>query len=360
MNLENWIRSDEKKIELDDEKLVYMGRIAKQEDGLLWVFPCTCVRVHFTGKRLRAIVTNIRDYWTNYLGVIVDGEQSKLALASDREAHEYTLFEGEEGEHDLLLFKRQDACHNMILHGLLVDEEATLLPATPLPTRRMEVYGDSVSAGEVSEAVHRVGMSDPEHDGEYSNSWYSYSWLTARALGAQLHDIAQGGAALLDKTGWFLGPNYRGMESFYDKQTYNRDICEDTPWDFKRYTPHVVVIGLGQNDANPEDYMKEDPNSEKSLHWKAEYRRFIETILEKYPKATVILGTTILRHHPSWDEAIDSVAKSLQAEGKKVHHFLYSKNGDGTDGHIRISEAEKMAEELSAFIESLGAGIWEE
>lgn len=43
-----------------------------------------------------------------------------------------------------------------------------------------------------------------------------------------------------------------------------------------------------------------------------------------------------------------------------VHHFLYSNNGRGTPGHIRRPEAEKMAEELSAYIESLGEEIWED
>ena len=36
------------------------------------------------------------------------------------------------------------------------------------------MYGDSVSAGEVSEAVEYTGKPDPEHNGQYSNSWYSY------------------------------------------------------------------------------------------------------------------------------------------------------------------------------------------
>lgn len=38
--------------------------------------------------------------------------------------------------------------------------------------KRIEVYGDSVSAGEVSEAVDFVGKEDPEHEGGYSNSYY--------------------------------------------------------------------------------------------------------------------------------------------------------------------------------------------
>ena len=34
-----------------------------------------------------------------------------------------------------------------------------------------------------------------------------------------------------------------------------------------------------------------------------------------------------------------------------THHFLYRRNGAGTPGHIRIPEAEEMAEELAGYIE---------
>ena len=96
-----------------------------------------------------------------------------------------------------------------------------LLPLKPLSGRRIEVYGDSVSAGEVSEAVDYVGKQDPVQNGGYSNSWYSYAWITARKLKAQIHDIAQGGIALMDRIGWFQEPNQIGMESVWDKVHYN-------------------------------------------------------------------------------------------------------------------------------------------
>ena len=42
--------------------------------------------------------------------------------------------------------------------------------------------------------------------------------------------------------------------------------------------------------------------------------------------------------------------------------FLYSKNGCGTPGHIRGSEAEEMAEELASYIDMLSEKIpvWKE
>ena len=53
------------------------------------------------------------------------------------------------------------------------------------------------------------------------NSWYSYAWIAARKLDAQLHDIAQGGVALLDNTGWYHEPDYIGMEHVWNKMRYD-------------------------------------------------------------------------------------------------------------------------------------------
>ena len=63
-------------------------------------------------------------------------------------------------------------------------------------------------------------------------------------------------------------------------------------------------------------------------------------------------------HHENWDKSIDMVCRELADE--KVYHFLYSQNGSGTPGHIRAPEAERMARELSGFINALGESVWED
>lgn len=340
------------------EALQYMGRIDWDDpENPIWAYPCTSVRVRFTGSVAKACVTNYRGCWDNYLGVIVDGVQTKLLLAPEGR-QEITLAEGlSEGEHELLLFKRQDMCHAVQLHGLGFAENAEISVPEALPKRRIEVYGDSVSAGEVSEAVEFCGQVDPPHNGEFSNSYYSYSWCTARLLGAQLHDIAQGGASLMADTGYFHAPDYLGMEQIYDKIEYNDQVLPTKQWDFARYTPHVVILAIGQNDNHPDDYMSADIDCEKAKVWRAHYRDFVANLRKIYPNAHIILSTTILNHHENWDISIDRVCTSLA--DAKVHHFLYSKNGCGTHGHIRIPEAEQMARELSAFIETL-PNVWED
>ena len=287
------------------------------------------------------------------------------------------LPENMEDIHEIVFFKRQDAMNVIEMGGIVLDTDAGLLECDPLPVLKMEVYGDSVSAGEVSEALDCVAAPDPEgHEGKYSNSWYSYSWMTARRLNARLHDIAQGGIALLDGTGWFSWPDFIGLESIYDKVRYYPELKNATHWDFSKYIPDIVVIAVGQNDANPLDYMKmirereaaagsngtalsdlpgkagdyEDADL-KAQCWKEHYRDFVLRIRGLYKEALIICATTILNHDRAWDDVIEEVVAGLN--DPKVKHFLYTGNGCGTPGHIRIPEAERMSEELAGFINSL-------
>ena len=349
-----------KKIFPSDEVFTYSGRIDfDKKDAPVFVYPCTSVRFAVKGKNVWVVMKNIRCYFENSIGVLVDGDYKGKCILPDEGSVEIDISGFLDGkEHEVTVFKRQDASHYVVFEGLITGKDTEISKSKVQFTRRIEVYGDSVSAGEVSEAVARAGLSDPENNGEYSNSFYSYSWLCARKLHADIHDVAQGGIALLHGQGYFAGPDYTGMEESYDKIEMNPYLGETKPWDFSRYTPHVVIVAFGQNDANPVNYMAEDYEGEQAEHWRTEYRKFIETIQKKYPKCEIILTTTILNHDAAWDRAIGQVAGEMK--DKHVHHFLYTNNGSGTHGHIRIPEAEKMAEELSGFIESLGEEIWKD
>lgn len=345
------------RIQPDHEALQYTGRIDfSDRKAPVFVFTCTSVGMRFTGSLLKIYGKNKKAYWDNYLGYILDGKQGCIRLSDEGETV-CTVLNGdgaddteENQEHEILLFKRQDACHEVTFLGFEIADGGRVLKLPEVPERRIEVYGDSVSAGEVSEAVAYTGREDPQHNGEFSNSWFSYAWMTARKLNAQIHDIAQGGIALMDGTGWFCAPEYVGMESVWDKVHYNPGLGEATSWNFSDYIPHVVVVAIGQNDSNPSDYMK-DYDGARAVLWRERYAGFIRRIRINYPDAWIVCCTTLLQHDAAWDRAISQVCRQLGDE--RVRHFLFRRNGTGTPGHLRIAEAEEMAEELSAYIETL-------
>lgn len=345
------------KILPNNSSLIYSGRIDLSDPfAIVWTYPGTFVRMKFKGTQLFIHVRNKHNYWNNYLGVAEGDAQTKLLLPEEGEATiEIPLQTTQDNIHEVTIFKRQDACHELTILGFEIncntDDECELLEASPLPPRRIEVYGDSVSAGEVSEAVDYVAKADPEHNGEYSNSWYSYAWIAARKLDAQLHDIAQGGVALLDNTGWYHEPDYIGMEQVWNKMRYNPDYGTVKEWDFSKYTPDIVIVAIGQNDSHPDDYMKTDYEDEKAKNWRTHYRQFLAKLRETYPDAWIICCTTLLQHDIGWDMSISQAV--LDIADKKISHCVFQRNGKATPGHLRIPEAEEMAEELCHYIHSL-------
>lgn len=346
------------KVALNDPKLCYSGRIDwRKPEHPEWIFPATSLLFRFCGTKAVLTVENKNACWNNYVGAIIDGSQKCWKLNQTGETRILLIEETEAVQHEILVFKRQDSCHELILKELQLSEKSVLLLTPPKPDRKIEVYGDSVSAGEVSEAIKFVGKPDPDHHGEYSNSWYSYAWIAARRLQAQLHNISQGGIPLLNGTGWVAPPVYPGMEFMWDKLHYHPQLGEPTPWDFSQYTPHLVIAAIGQNDSNPYDYMKTNSHGIRAAYWKYRYQKWIQEIRKKYPYAVILLTTTILEHDPRWDEAIQEVCQAMQDD--RIRHFLYSKNGCKTPGHVRIPEAEEMAEELVNYIEALELPIWE-
>ncbi len=361
-NMNQWNAYDREKerlVEPVHDELQYCGRIDDENpDAPVFTMPASFVRMAFTGSSyVKAVVVNKRYYHRSFLGVLLDDTQSRLEIERDGEPVVLTLAENLDkgSEHMATLFKRMDHCHEYAFLGFLLEYGARVVKMRPLPRKKIEFYGDSVTAGEVSEAISCCGKEDPEHEGEYSNAYFSYAWATARRLHARVHIVAQGGIALLDGTGYFMDGK-TGMESCYRKVQFYREQGERKDWDFNRYTPHVVVVAIGQNDAWPEDIMQ-DGQSAKAEEWRQRYRQWILALRELYPKAWIVLSTTVLYHNAGWDRSIGKVCAELN--DPKIVHFLYSENGRGTPGHIRVQEAMNMALELSGFISGLGNDVWE-
>ena len=354
------LKESEKLFKPNLEKLIYSGRIDFTNPlAPIFIFPASSVSMLFTGVSLKILVKNNHSYYDNYIGYILDGVQKKVLLSNDNSIQEITLANDLRGDksHEVILFKRQDGCHEFTFYGFIVSKDSKILIPLKKPRKCIEFYGDSTAAGELIEDVDYVGKPNPKHNGEYSNAWHSYAMMTARNLKAQVSIIAQEGISLLDHKGYFHAPECIGMESIYDKLHFNPDLGNVTTWDFRGYTPQVVVIDIGQNDAVPEDYMKEDAKGEKAKIWKEHYREFVLNIRRCYPNAFIVLTTTIINHHPSWDRAIGLIC--LNINDAKILHFLYSCNGRGTPLCIRVPEAEQMAFELSIFLKSFGPQIWE-
>lgn len=359
----DWDKEKERLVEPICDDLQYCGRIDDRDVGApVFTMPGSFVRMKFTGSSyVKAVVVNKSFYNDPWVGVLLDQEQAKRKIEKDGEPVVLTLAENlEKGEeHMITFFKRMDHSHEYAFLGFLLEYGSRVIKGAALPRKKMEFYGDGVTAGEASEAIGYCGKPDPDHRGELSNAYFSYAWAAARMLHARVHLVAQNGIAFQDGAGYFM-EGKRGMESCYTKVGFvgkEGENAEPAEWDFHRYTPHVVVVAVGQNDAWPEDIMKEDDKGEKAKVWRERYKQWILSLRRLYPKAWIILTTTIRAHHSGWDRNIGKVSAELN--DSRIAHFLYGENGRGTPGHVRVQEAMNMALELHGFINGLGNDVWE-
>lgn len=343
--------SQMKKITADNAAFTYMGRIDGTDPSMpLFIYAGSMVKVKFTGTIAGVFIKNVSMSEYSSVGYLIDGVQGKIDLSQQGEEEYYQLADNlEDKEHELVVFKRQAAANYFYFCGIGISKDGDVSKTAPLPDFKLEVYGDSVSAGEVVENIYYEAHSDPEnHKGVYDNAWFSYTLSLSRKLNAQIHNCSQGGISLFDKTGYFYGPDHlTGLETTYDKLSYVPYAPMGlTKWDFGRYTPDLVIIAIGQNDASPDPDCLSNP--EYKAKWQAKYSEILRDLQSKYGEKTrFLLITTVLMHDKCWDNAIDEIAESF---GENVHHYMFKRNGAATPGHPRITEQEEMAGELNTYI----------
>lgn len=330
-----------------DMAFSYMGRIDfSKPDSPLFIYAGSMVSTKFTGTSVGMMIFPHLIYKVTWIGVIVDGIQYKFDLNHTDTPVYIPIIDGlEDGEHTITIFKRTAGSHHYFnFCGLMIDENAEVRAENHEYDMNIEVYGDSVSAGEVVEAVNYCEHTDPAHISQFDNSWFAYSLQLARKLNARINCNAQGGISLINGAGYF--DNYVGMETVYKQMGYEPHF-ELTEWDFSRYTPDYVIIALGQNDANPDP--KRIYEKEYREKWKSVYKNMVLDLNEKYGgKARFIVITTVLMHEPTWDDALDEIVNELAMDN--VKRFKFRRNGAATPGHPRIPEQTEMADELYGFI----------
>ncbi len=344
------------RISFSDPKFQFTGRVDfSNRDNPTFTWPGSFVIFRFKGTCLSLKLVNHRFWNGRFLGAVIDGDERCIPVCDGEQT--VMLAENLKDEpHEVYIYKRMEG-HYLTLEEIIINDGGELLAPSPKPQKRIEVYGDSVSAGSVIDCDEYLGTCDPEnHNGMFDNSWHAYPLVLSRIMPAEVYVTSQGGIALFDKTGYFEMPNMRGVESCYDKVCY----CIDRPltqWDFS-FKPHVIVFAVGQNDHNPDPDRLRKPEGYKS--WTDKYIEIANNIRSHAPKAKIVFAMTLLMHDEIWDDAMEDIKNRMGGEENGVYHFVYTRCGKATPGHPRNAEQQEMATELKAFLESLPEDTWED
>jgi hypothetical protein len=211
--------------------------------------------------------------------VIIDGdEHSPYVIKAKQGEHKYLISNVlNEGPHTLEIYKRTEGEEGSTLFkGIEIAEHGKLLAPTKRPTRRIEIYGDSITSGMGNEAADNA----PDNLASEKNNYWAYSAITARNLNAELHTISQSGIGVMISWFDFI------MPQFYDQ--LNAAGENNSQWDFTQWAPDVVVINLMQNDSwliDNEKRLKPHPTNEQRIQ---HYQTFVQNIRKIYPNAYLI------------------------------------------------------------------------
>jgi hypothetical protein len=336
----------------------YMGRTDNSDPAAVKFFYAgTLVRFRFTGTSLTAIVNRTDSWGSQWITAVIDGKQ--YCVKSDFADNDLDLAVNfadnlEDKIHTAYIVKRHESSERFTFKGVIVKN---LLPPAFCDKLKIEVFGDSVCAGELTEAMGFEAHEDPEKSNcAFDNVLNSFVMIAAESLSARIHNNSQGGLALLDGTGWFHAPEYIGLESTFDKVCYTAELGEISTWDFSRYTPDIVIIEIAQNDSHDginDIFDLKFRSDEHKMKWTNKYMEIVRTLHAHYKTAKYIFTTTVLNHDVCWDEALERIAEELTQDGIPCYKNTFENNGALTPGHPRTSEQKKMAEELEIFIRKL-------
>jgi hypothetical protein len=316
----------------DDPHIQYMGRVDLSNPKLprFWN-PGTVVKLRFGGPSCRIVVHDEVQYGNshNYIVVLV-GDQ--VAYRMKLRGHADTLTIPGNGSPIVTLCKATEGIGWMELAGVEAD---TLLDPPPLPDRKIEFIGNSITCGfgnDISDIPCGKGEWYDQH-----NAWMSYGPLTARALTAQWHLTAVSGIGLIHSCCEMTIT----MPQVFDRMD-NRG--NQGNWDFKQYQPDVVTVCLGQNDG-----------IQDSTAFCGAYVTFLAHLRQVYPSARIVLLTS-----PMGNAELTTVLKRY-IQGvigglgdARVSSFFFSKQWNhGCAGHPDIADDREIAGELTGYLRGL-------
>lgn len=274
----------------------------------------------------------------DYFNVTVDNGQPyvlKITKGTDK----YVLASGlKNGYHTVAVTKRTEGPFGGLIQFEGFDYgTGKAAPAPARRERRIEIYGDSISAGYGNEGTGTGFRLNEE------NADLTYASITAKNLNAEYTAIALSGHGVhksLSQSTTEVTPKYFDSNLYKTSSTYR----------FNQPDPDVVIINLGTNDyaigVSDADYY-------------ASLTDFVAKIRRKYPDAYIVLTTCGGTNRPIdlLQQLVDTRKAKYGDEkiGRFIGDFEDLNGAFGADGHPSVYGHTQLANQLTDYLkEKLG------
>jgi lysophospholipase L1-like esterase len=268
----------------------------------------------------------------NWFNLIVDGELRVLGpLPFVKSVYAMTGLNND--LHEAVIFKRSEAQAGSIRFLGFGAPGGEILEAPPRPSRRIEILGDSISAG----ACNEDGKLDQWADRSTHNFYNSYGAIAARALGASISAAVNSGSGV--SQGW---NEYEAIE-YWDRQDLGRGAALAPPSD---PPPDAFIINLGEND----DSFSRTKIIPFPADFTVRYLELARAVRARYPQTLIVCALGGMwggRHSAVLRDAWEAALDILEAEDPRVRRLLFEHS---TLQHPRVPDHEIMASELEDFL----------
>lgn len=328
-----------------DQRIQYIGRVSlSNPTAPLFTFPGVQIRARFGGTSLKMMAKPMSGYFM----ASIDGCKAfKVGFNSPNDSIVSLAAGLTNGQHEVqIMYVTEGYDRRAEFWGFILDDKADLLQPAPLPSRKIEFIGNSITCGY---GVESMVCSDPFSD-ETCNHYLTYAAETARRLDALHVVVARSGIGVYRN---YDGPHEGDRINMNTEYLHTLLYDSTQVWDFNRFTPDVVCINLGTNDTST--------SGAEPYLLKKGYKDLLAKVRNAYPNAKIVFLCGCMMHGDALQLATNTmnqvVAEANQAGDKQVYRFDFTpQNGSlgyGASWHPSMWQQQKMADELTPFLQQL-------
>ena len=322
----------------------YSGRTNRSsEESVRLNWPGSSIRINFEGASIAALLQD--ESGDNYYNVILDNDSLFILRPQTIKQYQVLASNLSKGPHTIEIFRRTEWNKGSTnFYGFKINANAKLLAKSPPKKRKIEFYGDSITAGFAVEDTSGKDL----YDSIYTNNYASYAAITARHFEADYQCVCKSGIGVTVSWDPLIMP-----------ELYDRLIPTDSnsKWDFSLYRPDVVVVNLFQNDSwlvnipeHPEFIKRFGDEKPDEFFIISAYQEFIAGLRTHYPAANIIctLGSMDATKDGSlWPGYVQKAVASLKDKNVYTHFMPYEES----TAHPNVQQQKNMANSLIDFIE---------
>jgi len=251
----------------DNPCISYVGRVVLSSGTASFDWSGVVFYFSFEGTSLTLILSGGNQ---NEYNVFIDANPSTTLIIKSSSLNTYPIASGlTDTVHKVLITKRTEANFGVqVLHSIVLGTNKWVLPSSPVPKRRLEFIGDSITCGYGDEGVFPCSFSP-----QTENNLKAYGALVAEYFDADVFVECWSGKGLVRNYGDQKITSTNPFPIYFNKTLASID--NNSPiWNFS-WIPNGVIINLGTNDYSTQ------PSPPSDIFISA-YKTFITEIRKKY------------------------------------------------------------------------------